>query len=185
MGVNRRKYDLTNTYVYDAFSIFPNSFAASNGDGEIIINIDNPNFRRLVVAMPTTRESSASGDLAKRIEIYSREKLPTLINFFGLFNIMSESAYGDMLEKIYEIEKASSSAEWLKSYDAMKGDRLSEWKNVGVEGVVLASIGKNRKHGTYVIVKIFDVASGKEIKVKLISQIKDLTMLLKELLTIR
>ena len=65
------------------------------------------------------------------------------------------------------MRRSISSAEWLKSYDTVKGDRLSEWKNVGVEGVVLASIGKNES-GTYVIVKIFDVASGKEIRLNLL-----------------
>ncbi len=155
-------------------SISSIAFSLEGLNDELVVNIDNPNFRRLVIALPAfTRESSADSDLAEKLEELSKEKLPALINFSGLFNQMDESAYEGILSNIYKENKVKESADWLKNYKVMSGDSLSTWKNLGVEGVVLASIGENRKSGVYIIVKIYDIAHGKEIKAKLISQIKD------------
>ena len=98
----------------------------------------------------------------------SKEKLPALINFSGLFNQMTESAYEGALSNIYKENKVKDSADWLKNYKGISGENLSTWKNLGVEGVVLASIGESRKNGVYIIVKIYDIAHGKEIKTKLL-----------------
>ena len=148
--------------------------AIEENNDELVVNIDNPNFRRLVVAIPAfTRQNSADSDLAKKIQELSREKLPALINFSGLFNQMTDSAYSELLEGVYRDNKATQSAQWLKNYQGISGENLVFWKNLGVEGVVLASIGEDGKNGVYVILKIYDIAHGKEIQAKLISQIKD------------
>ena len=161
--------------------ISTNAFSIDPFSNDLVINIDNPNFRRFVIALPKfTREKGATSDLAKKIEKLSGEKLPKLINFSGLFNQMSESAYSDILKDLYNTNKAESSASWLKDYKGMSADDLSTWKNLGVEGVVLASIGQNRKNGTYIIIKIYDIAHGKEIKAKLISEIKNADFAIKK-----
>ncbi|MEZ4741381.1 MAG: hypothetical protein R3B45_02875 [Bdellovibrionota bacterium] len=99
-----------------------------DNDSKLIVNIDNPEFRRLVMAIPNfklTKEGKASLD-AQMMAKEGAGKLSKLLEFSGLFNFMAESGYAALLTP----SKKSSA---ISTNEELGGIDLQQWKGIGVE----------------------------------------------------
>ena len=101
---------------------------AAGSASKLQIDIDNPQFRPLVIALP---ELEAEKKILKDQLIVDFEKeLARLLNFSGLFKIMNRQAYSHL------------STPLLKDKGIKFGS--SAWKSLGLEGVILSEVSKKR-----------------------------------------
>jgi TolB protein len=114
--------------------------ADASSSGPLIVNIDNPNFRRLVVAIPkfATASGSSKADL-EELSHRGASELSRLLTFSGLFNIMSDAAYQDILTK------QNLATENPVHSSGVSGVDMQQWKAIGIESLTLAELSGNSK----------------------------------------
>jgi len=113
----------------------------------LIVNIDSPQFRRLVVAVPSIvlDPEVENSDTARYFVQQGAEELSRLLVYTGLFNRISQVAYGDIPNKGVE-----------PSLVGKKGLDFSQWKAVGVESLVHGEIKKDGQ-GEFLEMRTFDI----------------------------
>ncbi len=118
----------------------------------VIVNIDNPNFRKLVMAIPEFTAPSTDAELGRLAHEGSQE-LARLLTFSGLFNIMAPAGYQGILNKKPGVAPATK---------GLEGIDLPQWKSVGVESL---TVGEMTREGTDIAIALrtADVHQGKLI----------------------
>jgi TolB protein len=120
------------------------------GQSSLIVNIDNPNFRKLVVAIPEFNTPDGADAELKALGRKGAEDLGHLLTFSGLFNVMGSAAYQDI-----QIKKAPS-----QTAQGMEGIDLAQWKAIGVESLTVANL--EREGSTLTIaLRTADIYQGK------------------------
>lgn len=117
----------------------------------LIVNIDNPNFRKLVMAVPEFTVPVTDAELG-RLAKEGADELSRLLTFSGLFNIMAPPGYQGILNK-----KSKTPAT-----KGLEGIDLPQWKGVGVESL---TIGEMTREGGEIAVALrtADIHQGKLI----------------------
>lgn len=129
-----------------------------------VINIDNPNFRKLVAAVPKFategRADAATIGLADR----GAKELSSLLSFSGVFNVMSKNAYSGAAKSLAGV-KPSGARKQLEGIDQV------QWKSLGVESL---TVGELKKTGsTYELsLRTIDIYRGKLVIGKKYSKVK-------------
>jgi TolB protein len=108
------------------------ALGASVRAAPIIVNIDNPNFRKLVVALPTFSSPAGDSEL-ERLAAEGPTELARLLSFSGLFNVMGQAAYQDLGNKA---GAATAAARGLEGID------LVQWKSIGVESLTVGELAR-------------------------------------------
>jgi TolB protein len=129
-------------------------FAVNAAAAPLIVNIDNPNFRKLVVALPTFKVSTSDAEL-ERLAAEGPEELSRLLNFSGLFNIMASAAYQELMRKP-ETAAAAAAGKGLEGID------LPQWKGIGVESLTVGELTREGG-GIAIALRTADVNQGKLI----------------------
>lgn len=137
------------------------------GEAPLTVNVDNPSFRKLVIALPPfTLESGEDSPIAQALKDHGQKELTYLLNFSGYFNVISQEAYADYIKKMIGERRAKDQAAWLSQASTLTGDELVQWKAISVESLTLASIALENKD-VVLTVKSFDTnQGGKEILAK-------------------
>jgi TolB protein len=120
----------------------------------LVVNIDNPNFRKILAATPLffldPKSASPEGvDMAAQ----GSNEFSRLLNFSGLFNTMDSAAFKDIMVKANERWYVDSS---IKSVD------LTVWKTISVEALTLGMLSQNNGQWTLTI-RTIDIARGEII----------------------
>lgn len=128
--------------------------ASKTSGGALIVNIDNPNFRKLVAAVPKFHlAKGALSPVAKDFSEKGGAELERLLEFSGIFNIMSEKAYGDLLGKMGEqLDQGDAAGE-------MKGIDLVQWKTLGAESLTVGEI-LEEEGGVTIALRTVDIGRG-------------------------
>ena len=131
----------------------------------MIVNIDNPNFRKLVIAIPDFEAPKDADDELRRLAKEGADQLGRLLNFSGLFNVMGKAAYDDILKKM----KGAGAAKDLRK--GMDGIDLVQWKSIGVESL---SVGQIMRDGSGIVLglRTADIYRGKLVLGKKYTKIK-------------
>lgn len=135
--------------------VFANFNSAFGSSSRLQINIDNPKFRPLVLALPELENKGGWGTSGIISEFQS--ELSRLLNFSGLFKIMAANAHSHL--KASELENGGSI-------------KTAAWNNLGVEGVVIGSVSKESS-GYKFDVKVFDITNGKILVSKTYEKVSD------------
>lgn len=125
-----------------------------SGDGGFTVDINTPNFRKMVIAITDFAPVTAAdaGDPGVQAFIAkSREYLPSLMNYSGLYRLIGQGAFADFFKPIADGALADA---------AMKVQ--AQWKAIGVETVVMGQVTKE-KDGLAVQVIAWDVLKGKSV----------------------
>jgi len=128
--------------------------------GPMIVNIDNPNFRKLAMALPDffAAESGGSKEIAKA----GPAELGRLLQFSGLFNIVAQSAYDGFLKKPVGAQPAAK--------PGLEGIDLVQWKSINVESVTVGEVSD--EGGKYTItLRTIDINRGEMIVGKKYTQV--------------
>jgi len=135
-------------------------------DSPMIVNIDNPNFRKLIVAVPNFVVEASSDDEIKALAKDGADQLSRLLNFSGLFNIMGEAAYKDLIKSNFKSDSQANGAQ-----QGMEGIDHLQWKGIGVESLTVGEL-KRSKEGLTVLLRTLDVYRGKLVVGKRFIKVK-------------
>ncbi len=137
-----------------AMTLSLSAFAQSSGP--VVIDFDSPNFRKLLVAIPQFRSDPAGAFSTEAKE--GAEQLGDLLKFSGLFNVMSEDGYKEVLQKAASISAgAGSSAD-----DSLSAVDMAQWKALGVECLILGDL-KQGERGPVLEIRAIDINQGKAL----------------------
>jgi TolB protein len=121
--------------VAGCFVLAANAFA----QGPLIVNIDNPNFRKLVAAIPEFSvkgpEAAVFSDLAAR----GSSELGRLLSFSGLFSVMSQDAFKGISIKSDNAAKVLGQ----QAKAGLEGVDLQLWKSISAESLTLGEISSD------------------------------------------
>ena len=146
-------------------AVLPNPAQAAGvsmtGGGQpLIVNIDNPNFRKLVTAIPDFQFPTGDQELGQ-LATEGPAELGRLLNFSGLFNIMGAAAFSDITKKGPVGTPASA---------GLEGVDLAAWKAIGVESLTIGELSRDGRDIT-VALRTVDIHQGKLILGKKYSKV--------------
>jgi TolB protein len=129
-----------------SFAIFERqAFAAA-----IVVNIDSPQFREVVSAIPEFSLGEGSSDTESRdVATLAHGELKRLLEFSGIFKLMGEAAFKELVTK--------APSKWFREEGVGSVDLL-EWKNVGVESLTVAEFAREKGASWSLIIRTIDVA---------------------------
>ncbi|MCX6117097.1 MAG: hypothetical protein NT027_06125 [Proteobacteria bacterium] len=132
------------------FLVNSNSYAGP----ALIVNIDSPNFRKILSATPNfyLDSKSRSPDGIEISESGARE-FSRLLTFTGLFNTMDSAAFADIMTK--------ASESWYTD-SVVKPTDLAIWKAISAESLTLGMLSFDAGQWTLSI-KTIDVARGEVV----------------------
>ena len=107
--------------------------AHAAGAAPLIVNIDNPNFRKLAVAVPVFHVSGASQPEVQQIARDGAAELARLLAFTGMFSVMSEDAYKEIAAKMH-------AHPGMASAQGLEGVEVLQWKGIGVESLTVGDV---------------------------------------------
>lgn len=134
------------------------AWAAGN---RLIVNIDSPNFRKLVVAVPEFVVGEGADAELRRLADEGSEELARLFVYSGLFNVMKREGHKGLLSGM---KPGANPA-------GMEGIEIPAWKGIGVESL---TVGELRRDGqdVEVVLRTADVYQGKLVVGKKYSKVK-------------
>ncbi len=154
--------------------VFLPSVMAAEGPGQTMINIDNPAFRKLVVAIPKIQGSGTiQSPQGKKLLEEGSQELIRLLQFSGFFSAMAEGVYVGAWDQYVKVHKANESANWIVDNKGLTGEELVQWRALGVESLTMGALTEDPQKGLTLSFKTFDVNRSKEILAKQFTHITD------------
>lgn len=144
------------------------------GQKQIIINIDNPSFRKLIAAIPDFITTPSSPSYLKEYAQNGARELERLLKFSSLFNIMSYEAVKDLTKTLYDNQSVKNqSSILLKAPSKMHLENIdiTQWKAIGVESLTIGKLQED-KNGLILTIKTIDINKGEFIVGKKYTKIK-------------
>jgi len=115
----------------------------------IVVNIDSPQFREVVAAVPEFAFGKNSADAeTKAMAAEANTELQRLLVFSGIFKIMGEAAFKDLTAK--------ADPAWFRDQSLGNGN-LIEWKNLGVESLTLAELTRDQDSTWSLVIRTIDL----------------------------
>ncbi|MFK7873975.1 MAG: hypothetical protein AB8C84_12550 [Oligoflexales bacterium] len=138
-------------YLFIAFLSFLSHLSFSN---PLLVRVDRPSFRQLMVAMPLVATDKSSIELEK-LAIEARQELSHFLEFSGLFQVMPLEHYKTLLprKKLSQLPFAEEGFRTLN---------LQSWKDIGAEALVLAKISEDST-GPILEIRIADLYKGSSV----------------------
>ena len=115
----------------------------------IVVNIDSPQFREVVAAVPQFAIGDGSSDAETQdMANEANSELKRLLEFSGIFKLMGEAAFKELLVKV--------PPGWFRD-QGLGGADLIEWKNVGVESLTVAELARDKGSSWSLIIRTIDL----------------------------
>jgi TolB protein len=137
----------------------------SSSSGPLFISIDNPNFRKLVSAVPTFIPKN---DLTNpQYKIYAEAgafELQRLLSFSGIFQAIDKAAYADMVKSL-EQHVTQTASKVLPAPTGLEGINLPQWKTVNVESLTIGAL-EQASDGLIVELRTIDITRGQLVLAK-------------------
>ena len=137
----------------------------------LVVNIENPSFRKVIVALPGFLLENGNGKLAKTFEKEGHQKLGGLLTFSGFFNVIAPQAYDGYMAKMVAKRRSRDGVKWLSKMSKLNGSELVQWRSMGVESLTLASLVDDG--GVSITMKTFDVKRNKQLLAKQFKAVKN------------
>ncbi len=142
--------------------------------GPLLISIDNPAFRKVVVAVPKIQAAGSITDAqGKKLLEDGAEELKNLLTFSGFFATLADGAYTGVWDAYAKKRKTTESSSWITDPDTMSGDELVQWRALGGDSLTMGALIDDPKTGLTLTLKTYDVGRGKEILAKQFTKISD------------
>jgi TolB protein len=148
-----------------------NSVTVSSSGQPLLINIDNPNFRKLSAALPYFRAKNPLKNSANEKFLRSGpEELQRLLEFSGLFNVVDRVAYDDLAKELYErLNQLEKKVYPLTTTDL--GD-FSGWRNINIESLTFATLNEEDS-GLTVEFRTVDVSRSQVLLAKRYTKVEE------------
>lgn len=146
----------------------------ANEGGPLLISVDNPAFRKLVVAVPKIQAAGPiTSPQGKKLVEEGAQELIQLLNFSGFFSTLAEGAYGGAWDLYTKSRKTSESTAWIVDPNSMSGEELVQWRALGAESLTMGALKEDASGGLTLSLKTYDINRGKEILAKQFTRITD------------
>jgi TolB protein len=123
----------------------------------LVVNIDNPNFRKLITGLPEFTVGTPGDAELERLAKEGPAELGRLLSFSGLFNIMDARGYADLAKKGSNGKPLSGNVSGAKG---LEGIDLTTWKGIGIESLTVGEL--TREEGAIAIaLRTADVNQGR------------------------
>jgi TolB protein len=132
-----------------ALSFLTFTAGISAGASEIVVNIDSPQFREVVAAIPAFAVNIATSDSdTKAVALEARTELQRLLEFTGVFKLMSEAAFKDIVQKV---------PPQIFSETGIGAISTLEWKAIGIESLTLAEVSREGADTWSLAIRTIDI----------------------------
>lgn len=115
---------------------------------QLIVNIDNPGFRKLSTAIPTFATPPGANAQITDFSQKGAAELARLLTFSGMFNVMGEAAYRGIA--------ATRPGAQIKSGKDLDGIDVVQWKSIGVESLTIGELS-NEADGIALSLRTVDI----------------------------
>lgn len=148
-------------------SVLISSYGLAEEKKSMVVNIDSPNFRKLIMAIPHFHIDAVKGSELDDTATRSREELKKLLTFSGLFNFMSDVSYRGIMK--------SGGVDFTKKSDSLGlgGVKVNQWKTIGVESLTTGKMSESSE-GLSIEMRTIDINRGVSILAKKFTHIKDI-----------
>lgn len=149
--------------------------SAPAGDGKpaIVVNIDNADFRKLVVALPPFIVRGNGSPDAQKFAAQSAEELGYLLNFSGLFSVIDPNSYADLNTKLRTETLATDRAQIISDPKkaGMAGVDTPQWKTLGIDSITIGEV-ETEGNKLNVLIRTIDVIKGEPILARKYSNVE-------------
>ncbi|MEY4629897.1 MAG: Tol-Pal system beta propeller repeat protein TolB [Pseudomonadota bacterium] len=108
----------------------------------LIVNIDNPNFRKLNVAVPDFLLAESADRETAEVAKRGAAELVRLLNFSALFSVRSPDVFSGVLS-------AKGVVQWRLGQQDLDGVDLPQWRAVGIESLTLGEVTRDNDTWTF------------------------------------
>jgi hypothetical protein len=144
------------------WSLCINGYAA-DGKSQIMINIDNPAFRKMVVAIPKIQVAGQlQSPQGKKLAEEGSQELIRLLQFSGFFSALAESAYSGAWDQFAKARKTTESTAWITDSKGLSGEEVVQWRALGVESLTMGALTEDPAKGLTLSFKTFDVTRSRK-----------------------
>jgi TolB protein len=157
------------------FSLFiAGSAVAAEASGPMLISIDSPAFRKLVIATPAIQAVGTINDAqGKKLIEEGSQELSRLLVFSGFFAPLADGAYAGAWSQFTASRKTKESTAWVSDSKGLTGEEYVLWRALGVEALTVGALTEEPGKGLVLSFKTIDVSRGKEILAKQFTRITD------------
>ncbi len=146
---------------------------AAEASGPMLISVDNPAFRKLVVAAPSIQAVGTINDAqGKKLVEEGSQELIRLLVFSGFFAPLADGAYSAAWQQFQKAHNTQASTAWIGD-KGLSGEEYVQWRALGVEALTVGAISEEPGKGVVLSMKTIDVARGREILAKQFTRIAD------------
>lgn len=146
----------------------------AEGSRQTMITIDNPAFRKLVIAIPKIQAAGpVTSPQGKKLLEEGSQELIRLLQFSGFFNALAEGVYGGAWDQYAKAHKTGESTAWITDSKGLSGEEIVQWRALGVESLTMGALSDDPQKGLTLSFKTFDVNRSKEILAKQFTHITD------------
>lgn len=155
------------------FLLSPALAIAADAAQPLLISIDSPSFRKLVMANPQIQAVGTIADAqGKKLVEDGSQELTRLLSFSGYFASLADAAFAGAWSQFQTANKTKESTAWV-SGSGLKGDEYVTWRALGVEALTVGSLSEEPGKGLVLSLKTIDVGRGKEVLAKQFTRITD------------
>jgi TolB protein len=118
----------------------------------LLVNIDNPNFRKLNVAIPDFLVEASADRETREVARRGAGELTRLLNFSALFSVRSSDVFDDVL-------KSKNVIKWQIGQQNLDGVDLPQWRAIGMESLTLGEVQQEQGTWTFTM-RTIDLGKG-------------------------
>lgn len=129
----------------------------------LIVNIDNPNFRKLNVAVPDFLVEPSADRETRELSRRGAGELSRLLNFSSLFSVRSNEVFEGVL-------RSRGVTKWEMGQQNLDGVDIQQWRAVGIESLTLGEVQRDRETWTFTL-RTIDLGKGEMVTGKRYSKV--------------
>ena len=118
----------------------------------LMVNIDNPNFRKLNVAIPEFLVEPSANSETREIAKRGAAELGRLLNFSSLFSVRSNEIFSQVLT-------AKGVIKWQMGQQNLDGVDVPQWRAIGIESLTLGEVQQDQDMWTFTL-RTIDLGKG-------------------------
>lgn len=145
----RNQWVLTCVLTAAALTTFGDVARAAGSGQPLIVNIDSPGFRKLVVATPMFRTPQGAAPELNATGKDAATELSRLLTFTGMFSVIGEESYREVVAKM-------NASNPFGSKTGTDGVDVLQWKGIGIESLTLGEISQE-PDGLVISIRTVDI----------------------------
>ncbi|MCX6129761.1 MAG: hypothetical protein NTX25_11965, partial [Proteobacteria bacterium] len=125
-------------------SLMSSVLIASEAPGPMTISIDNPAFKKLVIAVPKIQAAGQiQSPLGKKLIDEGAQELVRLLQFSGFFVGLADASYSSAWDQFAKAHKTTESTAWILDSKGLSGEDIVQWRALGVDSLTMSALSED------------------------------------------